>query len=75
MKSSLYKAGAHLSEVTSEERQLILNSSENEEVMTGVAIKTKEWMSVRLILYRETFYLFRNFAMFTHGSFSWISNL
>ena len=41
MKSSQYKAGAHLSEVTSEERQLILNSSENEEMMTDVAIKTK----------------------------------
>ena len=40
MKSSRYKAGAHLNEVTSEERQLIFNSSENEE-MTGVAIKTK----------------------------------
>ena len=45
MKSSQYKAGAHLSEVTSEvtseERQPILNSSGNEEMMTGVAIKTK----------------------------------
>ena len=29
IKSSQYKAGAHLSEVTSEERQFILYSSEN----------------------------------------------
>ena len=41
MKSSQYKAGVHLSEVTSEERRLILNSSGNEEMMTGVAFKTK----------------------------------